>query len=95
MTITEYYENLVDEILLIAEAISEHEYTDHRRVSLAKKVLYMALRTVPGKYWIPPLAPQDRHLGMAPGFLKAVALAQRVVESKSNNIKDFLIHKQI
>lgn len=95
MTITEYYENLVDEILLIAEATSEHEYTDKRRVEMAKKVLYMVLRTVPGKYWIPPLAPQDRHLGMAPGFIKAVKLAQKVVESKSNNIKDFLTYKHV
>lgn len=95
MTTTEWYESLVDEIVFMAEATSEHEYTNAKRVALAKKVLYMVLRSVPGKYWIPPLAPQDRHLGLPKSYYRAIKFVDKIMNAKTENVDDLvkMIHQ--
>lgn len=74
----------------MAEAISEHEYNDPKRVALAKKVLYMVLRSVPGKYWIPPLAPEDRHLGVPKAYYRTIYFVDKIIKAKTENIDDLI-----
>lgn len=90
MTTTEWYDNLVDEIVFMAEATSEYEYTNTKRVALAKKVLYLVLRSVPGKYWIPPLAPQDKHLGLPKNYYRAIKLVDKIIKAKTENINELV-----
>lgn len=90
MTTTEWYDHLVDEIVFMAEATSESEYNNPKRVILAKKVLYMVLRSVPGKYWIPPLAPQDQHLGLPKNYFRAIRFVDQIIRAETENIDELI-----
>lgn len=90
MTTTEWYESLVEEIVFMAEATSEREYANPRRVRLAKKVLYMVLRSVPGKYWIPPLAPEDKHLGLPKNYFRAIKFVDQIIQAETENIDELI-----
>lgn len=86
----EYHENLIQEISLVAEATAYTEFTNFERLETAKRVVRLLLRTNPGKYWIPPLAPQDRHLGITKGYFRTVKLFIAIMESESSSITDVI-----
>lgn len=87
---TDYHEQLIEEIVLVAEATTYEAFTDLERLESAKRVIRVLLRTTPGKYWIPPLAPQDRHLGITKGYFRTVKLLIAIMEADSSSISDII-----
>lgn len=86
----DYHEKLIEEISLVAEATTYQKFTDFERLETAKRVVRVLLRTSPGKYWIPPLAPQDRHLGITKGYFRTVKLFIAIMEANTSSITDVI-----